>query len=99
MFKVQAIKKLIECAIARYDDETRTKVQAVLDSQGEQASVELHKSCYCSFTSKDHIKKLVARKRKAGSIDLDEAPTPRVRRSQVKEFDFKKAMFILWFSS
>ena len=63
---------------------------AILDSQGEQASVKLHKNCYCSFISKEHIKRLLARKRKAGSMDLEEAPIPRVRRSQVKEFDLKK---------
>ena len=65
-------------------------MQAILDSQGEQASVELHKNCYCSFTSKDHVKKLVAKKRKDGSIDSDEAPVARIRRSQVKEFAFKE---------
>ena len=60
IFRVKADRKLIECATERHDDETRSKVQAILDSQGEQASVQLHKNCYCSFTSKDHIKKLVA---------------------------------------
>ncbi len=46
----------------------------ILNSQREKASVELHKGCYCSFTLKDHIEKIVARKRKDGSIDIDEAP-------------------------
>ena len=32
----------------------------------------------------------MARKRKASSIDLDEAPIHRIRRSQVKEFDLEK---------
>ena len=87
-FKVQAVKKLIECATEQHDDETCNKMHAILDSQGEQASIKLHKNCYCSFISKEHIKRLLARKRKAGSMDLEEAPIPRVRRSQVKEFDF-----------
>ena len=89
-FKVQAV---IECATEQHDDETGNKMQACLDSQGEQASVKLHKNCYCSFISKEHIKRLLARKRKAGSMDLEEAPIPRVR-SQVKEFDFKNNV---WF--
>lgn len=69
-FKLQGVKRLIECATERHDNETRSRVQAILDSQGEQASVEVHKNCYCSFTSKDNIKKFVAKKRKG---DFDEA--------------------------
>ena len=95
IFRVKAVRKLIECTTERHDDETHSKLQAILDSQGEQASVQLHKNCYCSFTSKDHIKKLVARKRKASSIDLDEAPIHRIRRSQVKEFDFKNNVYFV----
>ena len=89
-FKLQAVKKIIESSILRHDDETRNRMQAIFDSQGEQASVELHKNCYCSFTSKDHIKKLVAKKRKDGLIESDDAPVARMRRSQVIDFDFKK---------
>ena len=42
-FKLQAVKKIIESSILRHDDETRNRMQAIFDSQGEQASVELHK--------------------------------------------------------
>jgi len=89
-FKLQAVNKLIQCAAERHDDETRDKLLTILNSQGEHASVELHKNCYCSFTSKDHIKKLVTKKRKDGSIDSDETPVSRIRRSQVTDFNFKK---------
>ena len=89
-FKDEAIKNVIRCAIERHDSVTRSKMQLVLDSQGEHASVQLHKNCYCSFTSKDHIRREVAKKRKCGLIDGDEAPVTRVRRSQVIAFDFKK---------
>jgi hypothetical protein len=88
-FKLQAVKKLIDCATERHDNETRHRMQTMLDSQGEQASVELHKTCYCSFTSKSNVKKRVAKKRKDGSIDSDEGPVARLRRSQAIEFDFK----------
>ena len=74
----------------------RSKMQVVLDSQGEHASVQFHKNCYCIFTSKDHIRREVAKKRKRGLVDGDEAPVARVRRSQVIAFDFKKTMFVLW---
>ena len=62
----------------------------VLDSQGDEALVEVHQGCYCSFTSKYHVKKVVDKKRKEGSIDSEEPPTARIRRSQVKEFHLKK---------
>ncbi len=92
-FKLQGVKRLLECVTERHDNETQSRVQAILDSQGEQASVEVHKNCYCSFTSKDNIKKCVAKKRKSGSLDLDEARIPaarRIRRSPIIEFNFKK---------
>ena len=88
-FKLRAVKKVIECAIERHDDATRSNIQAILDIQGEQASIDLHKNCYCSYTSKDHIRHLVAKKRKDKCRDSDE-PVARIRRSQVREFDFKK---------
>ena len=89
-FKLQAVNKLIECAVEHRDCEIRDKLQGVLDSHGKQASVELHKSCYCSYTSKDHIKKLVSRKKKAIQADITEAPTARVTRSRVSYFELKK---------
>ena len=70
-------------------DETSDNLQAILNTQGEHASVELHKSCYCSYTSKEHVKKFVT-KRKAESVCSDETPTVRIRRSQVIDFDFKR---------
>ena len=54
-FKIQAIKKFIECASKRHDDETIKRLQTIVDTHGENSSVTLHKNCYCSFTSKDHI--------------------------------------------
>ena len=85
-FKLQAVKKLIECAKERYDDETRNRLQAILESEADKASVEIHKNSYCSFTSKNHVNKLVAKKRKESSIDSDDPPVARIRRSQVKTF-------------
>ncbi len=90
IFKLQAVKKLIECAVERHDLEIRDKMQDIL------ASVQLHKNCYCSYTSKDHIKNLASMKRKATPAPvITEPPIARVRRSQVSEFDFKKTLFIL----
>ena len=88
-FKIQAVKKLIECSVERGDDKTSAILGAILNTQGDKASVELHKSCYCSYTSKEHVKKFVM-KRKAESVCSDEPPTARIRRSQVIEFDFKR---------
>jgi len=77
-FKQKVVKKLIECAVERGDHKLHDKLQSILISHGEQTSVELHKNCYCSYTSKDHIKKLVSRKRKALEADITEAPTARI---------------------
>ncbi len=68
-FKIQAFKKLLE----RGDDETLDKLQTIFNSHGEQATVVLHKSCYCSYTSNEHVKKFVL-KRKAESVSSDEPP-------------------------
>ena len=69
------------------DYEMRTRMQAILDSQGDQATFEMHKSCYSTYTSKDHIH--LCKKRKDGSPDTDDVPAARIRRSQVTDFDFK----------
>ncbi|MCG7883058.1 MAG: hypothetical protein JAY96_15870 [Candidatus Thiodiazotropha endolucinida] len=80
---------MIECALQRQDDELRSAVQAILDTQGENASMEMHKNCYCSYTSKVHIKRYLAKKRKEDRADSDDAPAARMRRSQVTDFEFK----------
>ena len=45
--KLQGVKRLIECATERHGNETRSRVQAILDSQEEHTSLEVHKNCYC----------------------------------------------------
>ena len=88
-YKKQGILKVIECALQRKDDDMQTRMQTILDSQGEQSLIEMHKNCYCSYTSKEHIKRLLGKKRKEGRVDIDDAPAARMRRSQVTDFDFK----------
>ena len=88
-YKKQGILKLIECAFQRKDDEMQTGMQEVLDLHGEQSSIEMHTNCYCSYTSKEHIKRYLRKKRKEGSVDSDDAPATRMRRSQVTDFDFR----------
>ena len=69
-------QKSIECATEQYGDDTCNRMQATVDSQGEQASVALHKNCHCSLTSKDHVKR-----------DSYDASVVRIRRLQLKDFD------------
>lgn len=90
-FKYQAIEKLIQCATERHESDTRLRLQSILDAQGNDASIELHKNCYCSFTSKENIRKnTIARKRKDGFADDVEVVVPaKIRRSKVKDFDLK----------
>lgn len=83
-FKVRGVKKLIECATERQDNETCNFMKCIFYSQGEKATFQLHKNSYCSYTSKMHMK------RKNDSLkDTDESPVTRIRRSQVIAFDFK----------
>lgn len=62
-------------------------MQAILDSTED---VEVHKHCYCRFISKDHIRRLVAEKRKSHLTYHEEVPVARVRRSQVMTFYFRE---------
>ena len=59
---------------------------------GEQASVQIHKMCYCSYTSKHHVTKRTAKTRKDDPTgdDVDPPPAARLRRSQVQNFDFRE---------
>ena len=92
LFKLRGVVRLIECATERQDDATRNRIQAILDAEGEQASVQIHKLCYCSYTSKHHVTKLTAKKRKDDPTgdDVDLPPAARLRRSQVQNFDFRE---------
>ena len=64
-------------------------LQTVLDSQGEQASMERHKNCCRSYTSKGHIKRFLAKKRKEGRADSDDAQAARMKRSQITDFEYE----------
>lgn len=88
-FKKPGLLKAIDCAIQRQDEETRSALQSILDTKGDQASVEVHKSCYCSYTSKTHIERCIRKKRKGDIEGSSGAPPVRIRRSQVTDFEFK----------
>ena len=91
-FKLRRVVRLIECATERQDDATRNRIQAMLDAEGEQTSVQINKLCYCSYTSKHHVTKLTAKKRTDDPTgdDVDPPPAARQRRSQVQQFDFRE---------
>ena len=80
-FKQQGLLKLIDCAFQRKDYEMRTRMQAILDSQADKATFGMHKSCYSTSTSKDHIRRHLCKKKKEGSPDTDDVPAARIRRS------------------
>lgn len=90
--KLQGLKKLAECANQRTDNKTFKRVQAILDKDGEQSQIDVHKQCYCTYTSKHHVKRHLSKRKKneQESQDSDEIPATRVRRSQTLEFDFKR---------
>ena len=93
-FRVQGINKLIQCSKER-GDIIHIELQTILDSQGELASVECHKTCYCTYTSNNNVTKHIARKQKQGfSVSESEPQTTRVRRSELPTFQFNKHCLI-----
>lgn len=93
-FKVQAVRKLLESATDRNDDEKKTRIQGVVGMEGDDVSLQLHKRCYYSYTSR-HVGNFLARKRKDDlSSNECEPPSGRIRRSQVVNFDFKQQCLV-----
>ena len=65
-FTESGIKKLISCAKIRRDVELQTKLQDITNVGAGAASVVCHKGCYCTYTSKQKIDRIVkSHKRKA----------------------------------
>lgn len=87
VFKRKAIEKLITLAGERQHNTFLSQIESLLNN--EDPSVELHKGCYCAYTSKKY-----KRKTEDGQVHVDEPPTVRVRRSQTLAdgcfFDFRK---------
>jgi len=93
--RVQGIRTMIQRSKERGDDDVHVKLQAILDSQGENSSVECHKTCYCTYTSKQNVAKYIAKKRKEDFSTTESEPeTSRVRRSQLPTFQLKKHCLI-----
>ena len=92
--KVEGINTMIQCSKERGDD-IHMKLQEILDSSGENATVECHKACYCAYTSRQNLAKYLAKKRREGFATSDsEQPSTRVRRSYLPKFQFKKHCLI-----
>ncbi|KAH3886195.1 hypothetical protein DPMN_010196 [Dreissena polymorpha] len=85
----ESVHTLLKSAVERHDCEIRDRVHAILDAEGEKATVTNHHNCHCTYTSKGHIKRYLGNKRKDGALDYDDAPVVRRRRSQEINFDFK----------
>lgn len=72
-FKANGINKLIKSAEERGDGEVRLKI--IEDSYN--GSINVHQSCYCTYTSKDKI----SRVKKRRSETDGSAPSPRKTRT------------------
>ena len=95
VFKHQGLNTLIKRSQERNDSDFQAKLQSILDSQGESASICCHKSCYCAYTSKQNVARTVARKRKDKCAFLESVPqTSRWRRSQLESFRFREHCLI-----
>ena len=67
------IETLIRCAKERDDDSVLCGLDEVLSSNVEP-NLELHKSCYCTYISKDKLEKL-GKKRSKDAEELEAGPT------------------------
>ena len=56
-YKKQGILKVIECALQRKDDDMQTRMQTILDSQGEQSLIEMHTKIAIAHTHQRSILK------------------------------------------
>lgn len=93
-FRAQGINTLIERSKERGDD-VHVKLQAIVNAHGDDAFIECHKTCYCSYTSKQNIAKYLSKKRKEDFATSGIEPcASRVRRSQLPSFQFNKHCLI-----
>ena len=79
--KLIAIEKLIERATEREDHDVQLRLQEIVDDKQANAFIDVHKSCYCSYTSKVHVVR-VQKRRHTSSEQIDEVAVASVRRSQ-----------------
>ena len=82
----EGIKTLVKSAELRKDHDFVSFLQALLSEKGDEAALEMHKTCYCSYTSTNNIEHYLIGKRKIDEPDLRNV---RVRRSQVVPFDYR----------
>ena len=79
---VEGIRTLIARSEGR-GDEIHEKLQSILASDGENASVMCHKSCYSSYTSVSRHLLLADTKRKSSGWPPSDEPPARISRSHV----------------
>ena len=85
IFKSRGIKTLIQRSKTKADG-FHIQLEALLNESGEDVSINVHKSCYSTYTSKEKLTKHLTLKRKHSSTDQLNV---RISRSQVPDFDFK----------
>ncbi len=84
-FKSTGVNKLIQRASERGDEDFERELKTLLDAKGDLVELVVHKSCYCSYTSKQNTQH---KKRKNIESVVCEPPM-RLRHSSVDQFDFK----------
>ena len=82
------IETLIRCAKERGDDSVLCCLEEVLSSNVEQ-NLELHKSCYCTYISKDKIAKLKKAKKRSKEAEQSEAGPSKHTRSTTNSSGFQ----------
>ena len=64
-FKFKGFSKLLTCSKKKGDGFQET-LQNILKNDGENATTDCHKSCYCSYTSPQHIERELIKKENDG---------------------------------
>ena len=95
--KLIAIEKLIEIATEHEDYDLQLSLREIADDKQANAFIDVHTSCYCSYTSKVHVVR-VQKRRLTSSEQTDEVAVAKVRRSQTllvgTRFNFKEHYWI-----
>ena len=84
IFKSRGIEILIQRSKTKADG-FHIQLEALLNESGEDVSINVHKSCYSTYISKEKLTKHLTLKRKHSSDNLN----VRISRLQVPDFAFK----------
>ncbi len=88
-FKLKGINTLIKRAEERGDEDFQEELQLLLASKGDSATIEMHKNCYCTYTSKQNVMCGAPSSAKRSAVSSgNDVPVKIISRSHVQDFSF-----------